>query len=96
MSNLLSKLQFRKPNKERMNNIIAQGKWRYVLTRGVFGFGFLLPAFRHSRKYWSGEPLYPEVIMLSFLLFPLLGLGVGLIAWANFNRRYQELMRAEG
>ena len=96
MFNLLSKLQFRKPNKERMNNIIALGKWRYVLTRGVFGFGFLLPAFRHAIKYWSGEPLYPEVIILSFLLFPLLGLGVGFIAWANFNRRYEKLMKVEG
>ena len=35
MLNLLSKLKMKGPSKERLESIIALGKWRYVLTRGV-------------------------------------------------------------
>ena len=57
MFNLLSKLKMKSPSKERLESIIALGKWRYVLTRGVLMFGLVLPISAVSADYLQGEGL---------------------------------------
>ena len=50
MFNLLSKLKMKSPSKERLEGIIAVGKWRYILTRGVCTCGTCLSRFQ-ARLY---------------------------------------------
>ena len=96
MFNLLSKLKMKSPSKERLEGIIALGKWRYVLTRGVLMFGLVLPISAVSADYLQGESLQLQTIMVALVVGPITGLCFGLYTWADFNRRYEKFMKVEG
>jgi hypothetical protein len=71
-----------------------QGKWPFVIKRGVIGFG-LVAATIVSLLKWYFDPVFrPEIVIpINFILYPLLGVWVGVMTWRSAEKQYAAMQR---
>lgn len=80
----------------RWAQVRRQGMVRFVLVRGVLGWG-LTTALIYSLLMWGIAGANPRVLLpLSLLLFPLGGLLWGAAMWWLLERKYRRHLQAGG
>jgi len=81
-----------KQEKEKLKGVIAQGKWNFILVRGMLLWGgltaFLIILFD---KFILGEPLDMVDINVIIIIFLIGGLVLGYWTWSKINKKYQGL-----
>ncbi len=73
---------------ERMEKVISQGRLRFILFRGVLGWGIPTAVLFTLFQYFTGTPQTLITIAISMITFPIGGLLFGFVMWAFFRRQY--------
>jgi len=82
---------------ERLRKIVAGGPWRFILLRGVIGWGLLtavLFAFVMPLVDESSQTFFDR-LPLALVIFPSGGVLWGAMMWYYFKRRWQGVMDGE-
>lgn len=69
----------------------AKGRKTFIWLYGILGWGVTMAISFSFVKPWVGnEPLSAVQILLSFTLFPLGGIILGLLVWKQKEKRYEK------
>ncbi len=79
-----------KRQKEKLREIIEEGKWNYVFKYGL-GWGFLTATLIILfNKFILEYKIDSFDVSLNYILFGIGGLIVGLIGWKNINEKIKQ------
>ncbi len=82
-----------KPN--RLEEIIARGKKRYVLLHGVLGWGLLTAALFTGWSLYTKERMSTFEVVVPFLIFPIGGAAWGACMWSVLQKKYRDAQVAQ-
>lgn len=72
----------------KLDKIIAGGRTRYVLVRGVLLWGVTTALLVSLLMHVLGPGLSPTAAARNFVIFPIGGIAWGLLMWHWFKKRY--------
>ena len=75
-----------KPN-ERLAKTIALGRNRFVLFRGVLGWGLLTALLFFGWSCYSEESMSTLEVVIAFIVFPLGGIFWGAFMWSFLKKQ---------
>ncbi len=81
----------RKQNKEKLEKIIARGKWSCVLVYGVVGFGIMMATGLSVIDVVLDDKPFLESFQSLIVICPSVGIIYGLFLWRSFNKQYRKL-----
>ena len=73
----------------KLKKLQEQGIWRFVLVRGVLGWG-LGTAVIYSLIMWTVLDINFGKLLLALLIFPVCGLLWGALVWWLIDRKCQQ------
>ncbi|WP_312370090.1 hypothetical protein [Stenotrophomonas sp.] len=78
-------------NIEKWQNIRSKGMLRFVVVRGILGWG-LGTAVLFTLIQWlmGGAKEVPQTWAISFVLFPVAGIFWGMFMWFFFNHKLRQ------
>src|SRR3990167_9204487 len=81
-------------NEENLKEIIEQGKWNYILTRGVLYFGgFMFLFMIFFQKFIFEVKIDNSDIIFNFIIWAIAGLIFGFWTWSNINKKFKEKLK---
>lgn len=79
-----------KKQKEKLKEIIEEGKWNYVFKYGL-SWGFLMAMFFILfEKFIYEYKINSSDVLFNFIIFGIAGLIVGLIGWKRINKKVKQ------
>ena len=80
----------------RWEKLRVKGKWNYIIKYGMLYFGLMMAVLvSFINPLILGGDISISRIIMSFILFPLAGIGWGAITWWNMERKYSRQDRTE-
>lgn len=81
---------------EKLNKVVASGKWPFVLKQGVVGWGLTTAVlFSAIMAFFNGASFF-EGLPSALVTFGIGGIFWGLFMWYFLNRRIKHLERQVG
>lgn len=81
---------------QKLEGLLAKGKWRYIVLHGVLGWGIITALLYSTLMFWINSTTSLQSIAINLLLFPVTGFFWGLFSWRIINRRRQTLSQSSG
>ncbi|MGO2331885.1 hypothetical protein [Pseudoalteromonas sp. 120-MNA-CIBAN-0494] len=78
---------------EKLDKVLAMGKWQYVVKHGVLGWGVLTAILYTGLMYLTSSSPLLQTLLISLVLFGLGGIFWGLFMWYFINRRRNKIAR---
>jgi len=75
----------------RLKRLIDKGKWHYICVYGVLGWGVSTAILFSLLQVYSGEAAFFDVLPLSLILLPIVGLFWGLYMWSYLGKLYTKI-----
>lgn len=70
---------------QKLEGLLAKGKWRYIVLHGVLGWGIITALLYSTLMFWINGSTSPPSIAINLLLFPITGFFLGLIFVAYYQ-----------
>lgn len=70
---------------------IAKGKWRFIVARGLLGYGLTMTVVYNVIMFFAVEGWNALGVEISLILFPLGGAVWGACTWWWIKRRFDRL-----
>ena len=77
--------------KEKLKELIAMGKWNYVLTKGVLYWGGIMFLVFTMFSYLFYPDVWKELIIFNIVLWGIGGFLFGLLTWSSINKKLKAM-----
>ena len=73
------------------------GRLRFILLRGVLGWGVVAALLAAAfDPWWGTSRTFAEALGINLIGFPIAGIWVGAMTWAQRERQYQRWQQSDG
>ena len=72
----------------KLEKLIKKGKGHYILVYGVLMWGVISATLFLLAQYWLGESLTVPLVLISFIVFPAIGVLWSYWMWLSLKKRY--------
>ena len=76
-------------NHDRLAKIMAEGKWRFILVRGVLRWGLLSAVLVATLTFITKKDVSTMDLAIPFVILPPFGILWGTFMWSVMKRRFE-------